>query len=155
MHRISDLMGDPRREDCHRGQLLRGLGAEVDAAIRAHGLARVDREWRTDEVPGLRGALRDVNGADIVNLRSHADSAARGVLFRGSDVVLANSGREPFDLVGLETMAVELACTGEDYVVPGHNALLETGNPAGGDGSLDGASLCMAGDRQASPTASR
>jgi glycosyltransferase involved in cell wall biosynthesis len=42
--------------------------------------------------------------------------------------VLANSGREPFGLVGLEAMAVGgLACTGcsgEDYAVPGRNALV-------------------------------
>jgi glycosyltransferase involved in cell wall biosynthesis len=47
---------------------------------------------------------------------------------------LANSAHEPFGLVGLETMAAGgLACTGcsgEDYAVPGHNALvLETSDP--------------------------
>ncbi|HVZ33446.1 MAG TPA: glycosyltransferase [Polyangiaceae bacterium] len=61
-------------------------------------------------------------------LRSHLDPAARGVLFRGADAVLANSGHEPFGLVGLETMAVGgLACTGasgEDYAVDGENALV-------------------------------
>jgi hypothetical protein len=50
------------------------------------------------------------------------------VLFSGSAAVLANSGREPFGLVGLETMAAGgVACTGstgEDYVVPGQNALV-------------------------------
>jgi glycosyltransferase involved in cell wall biosynthesis len=56
------------------------------------------------------------------------------VLFRGSAAVLANSGREPFGLVGLETMAAGgvacTGCTGEDYVVPGQNALvLETTDP--------------------------
>ncbi|HTY17704.1 MAG TPA: glycosyltransferase, partial [Myxococcota bacterium] len=60
---------------------------------------------------------------------------ARRVLLRGGDAVLANSGHEPFGLVGLETMAAGgLAClgaTGEDYAVPGRNALvLETGDPA-------------------------
>jgi glycosyltransferase involved in cell wall biosynthesis len=56
------------------------------------------------------------------------------VLFKGSDAVLSNSEHEPFGLVGLETMAVGgLACTGcsgEDYAVPGYNALvLETTDP--------------------------
>jgi glycosyltransferase involved in cell wall biosynthesis len=56
------------------------------------------------------------------------------VLFCGSAAVLANSGREPFGLVGLETMAAGgvacTGCTGEDYVVPGQNALvLETTDP--------------------------
>jgi hypothetical protein len=48
--------------------------------------------------------------------------------------VLANSGHEPFGLVGLETMAVGgvacTGCSGEDYAVPGYNALvLETNDP--------------------------
>jgi glycosyltransferase involved in cell wall biosynthesis len=48
--------------------------------------------------------------------------------------VLANSGHEPFGLVGLETMAAGgvacTGCSGEDYAVPGQNALvLETGDP--------------------------
>jgi glycosyltransferase involved in cell wall biosynthesis len=56
------------------------------------------------------------------------------VLFRGAHAVLANSVHEPFGLVGLEAMAAGgLACTGatgEDYAVPGQNALvLETGDP--------------------------
>ena len=55
-------------------------------------------------------------------------------LFRSTDAVLANSGHEPFGLVGLEAMAAGgIACTGcsgEDYAVPGQNALvLETGEP--------------------------
>jgi glycosyltransferase involved in cell wall biosynthesis len=48
--------------------------------------------------------------------------------------VLANSSHEPFGLVGLEAMAAGgiacTGCTGEDYAVPGRNALvLETGKP--------------------------
>jgi glycosyltransferase involved in cell wall biosynthesis len=48
--------------------------------------------------------------------------------------VLANSGHEPFGLVGLETMAAGgvacTGCSGEDYAVAGQNALvLETGDP--------------------------
>jgi glycosyltransferase involved in cell wall biosynthesis len=48
--------------------------------------------------------------------------------------VLANSGHEPFGLVGLETMAAGgvacTGCSGEDYAVPGQNAIvLETGEP--------------------------
>ena len=87
--------------------------------------------------PGARGlldALTDVGDADVVQLASHVDAGARRLLFRGADAVLANSRHEPFGLVGLETMAVGgLACTGgtgEDYVVPGQNALvLETEEP--------------------------
>jgi glycosyltransferase involved in cell wall biosynthesis len=49
-------------------------------------------------------------------------------------MVLANSGREPFGLVGLEAMAaggvVVTGSTGEDYAAPFENALvLDTDNP--------------------------
>jgi hypothetical protein len=78
--------------------------------------------------------LEDLHEVDVVSLRSPLDGDSCRVLFRGSAAVLANSGREPFGLVGLETMAMEgVACTGatgEDYVVPGYNALiLETTDP--------------------------
>jgi len=69
-----------------------------------------------------------------VHLSTPLNAECCRVLFRGSGAVLANSGREPFGLVGLETMAAGgVACTGstgEDYVVPGQNALvLETADP--------------------------
>jgi glycosyltransferase involved in cell wall biosynthesis len=48
--------------------------------------------------------------------------------------VLANSGIEPFGLVGLEAMACGgisfLGATGEDYATPGHDAIsLQTSRP--------------------------
>lgn len=109
-------------------------GGEILACMSAHGLVRADREWREPGVRGLLEAVRDLDGVDVVNLRSHVDPDARRVLFRGADAVLANSAHEPFGLVGLETMAAGgLACTGatgEDYAVPGRNAVvLETGDP--------------------------
>jgi glycosyltransferase involved in cell wall biosynthesis len=110
-------------------------GAEVMAAIRAHGLVCVDREWREGGPGDLLEALRDVDDVDVVNLRSHVGRGERAILFRAADAVLANSRHEPFGLVGLETMAVAglacTGCTGEDYAVGGQNALvLETGDPA-------------------------
>jgi glycosyltransferase involved in cell wall biosynthesis len=107
---------------------------EVLAAARRHGLRVVERSWARCGAEGLVEALRDVGDADVVELRSHVDSPSRRVLFRGADAVLANSGHEPFGLVGLEAMAAGgvacTGCSGEDYAVPGHNALvLETGDP--------------------------
>jgi glycosyltransferase involved in cell wall biosynthesis len=109
-------------------------GQEVLASARARGLAVVERSWRRPGGAGLADALRDVGGADVVNLTSFVDPPARRVLFRASDAVLANSGHEPFGLVGLETMAAGgIACTGssgEDYARPGRNALVvESGDP--------------------------
>ena len=70
----------------------------------------------------------------MISLRSPLELESRRVLFHASDAVLANSRHEPFGLVGLETMAVGgIACTGcsgEDYAVSGHNALvMETTDP--------------------------
>jgi glycosyltransferase involved in cell wall biosynthesis len=109
-------------------------GEEVLAAIRDHGLLCIDRRLTRDGAGGLVEALRDIDGADVVNLRSHVDADGRRLLLRGAAAVMANSDHEPFGLVGLETMAAGgIACTGcsgEDYAISGQNALvLETGDP--------------------------
>jgi hypothetical protein len=88
----------------------------------------------TPGAPGVLRMLENVHEVDVVNIRSALDPDSRRVLLRASDAVLANSRHEPFGLVGLETMAVGgIACTGcsgEDYAVPGRNALvLETTDP--------------------------
>jgi glycosyltransferase involved in cell wall biosynthesis len=106
-------------------------GTEVLEAAADLRLRVVERTWVRPGGDGLLSALNDVGDADVVNLRSHVDPHARRVLFRGSDAVLANSGHEPFGLVGLEAMAVGgvacTGCSGEDYAVPGQNAIvLET-----------------------------
>jgi glycosyltransferase involved in cell wall biosynthesis len=107
---------------------------EVLTAAAEMGLRVVERPLPQPGVPGLLHALEDLHEVDVLSLRSPLDGDSCRVLFRGSAAVLANSGREPFGLVGLETMAVGgIACTGatgEDYVVPGYNALiLETTDP--------------------------
>lgn len=109
-------------------------GAEVMAMAAARGLRVSERVMPASGVHGLLGTLESVQDVDMVSLRSPLDPDSRRVLFRASDVVLANSRHEPFGLVGLETMAVGgVACTGssgEDYAVPGRNALvLETMDP--------------------------
>ena len=109
-------------------------GHEVLAAARAMGLRVEDRNGEDTGVSGLLARLGGTEGADIVNLKAPLDPESRRVLFRGADSVLANSGHEPFGLVGLETMAAGgIACTGisgEDYAVPGRNALvLQTPDP--------------------------
>jgi glycosyltransferase involved in cell wall biosynthesis len=113
---------------------LEAHGHEVLGAARAAGLHIVDRRWDEPGERGLLQALSGINGAEVVNLRTHVDPSARRLLFRGASAVLANSGHEPFGLVGLEAMAVGgLACTGysgEDYAVAGRNALvLQTSEP--------------------------
>jgi glycosyltransferase involved in cell wall biosynthesis len=102
-------------------------GREVLARARQLGLSVAERQ-ALPGVAGMIGVLRHVQDVDILILRSHLDPEARRLLFRCASVVLANSSREPFGLVGLEAMAAHgVACTGisgEDYAVPGHNAIV-------------------------------
>ena len=109
-------------------------GEEVLRAAAELGLRIVERRATRAGAEGLLEVLRATGDADLVNLTSYVDPDGRRTLFRGSDAVLANSGHEPFGLVGLETMAVGgvavTGCSGEDYAVPGQNAIvLETGDP--------------------------
>jgi glycosyltransferase involved in cell wall biosynthesis len=99
--------------------------------------ARLKVVDRSNGGAGERGLLERLDGlddVDIVNLLSPLDTRAGRLLYRGANAILANSSHEPFGLVALETMAVGgIACaggTGEDYVIPGWNALvLQTGDP--------------------------
>jgi ribosomal subunit interface protein len=109
-------------------------GVEVLAAAAAAGLRVADRALPQQGVNGFLQALANLHDIDIVNLCSPIDPDSRRVLFHSSAAVLANSQHEPFGLVGLETMAAAgVAClgsTGEDYAMPGYNALvLETNDP--------------------------
>ena len=113
---------------------LESHGAEVMARAATMGLRVVQRTNQVSGVHGLLQALEGTERADVVELAAPLDAESCRVLFRGSAAVLANSGREPFGLVGLETMAAGgVACTGstgEDYAIPGQNALvLETADP--------------------------
>lgn len=109
-------------------------GRDVMAAAAGSELRVIERSLSESGIPGLIRAMDGLDQVDIVSLRSYIDVEARRLLLQGSTAVLANSGHEPFGLVGLETMAVGgLACTGcsgEDYAIPGYNALvLETDDP--------------------------
>ena len=109
-------------------------GGEVRALAQQLGLRWADLAFAAGE-SGLLDALSGVEDLDVANLCAHVGPVPRRLLLRGADAVLANSAHEPFGLVGLEAMAVGgLAFTGssgEDYVLPGQNAvMLETDDPA-------------------------
>jgi glycosyltransferase involved in cell wall biosynthesis len=109
-------------------------GSEVLARATARGLRVVERTNPSPGICGMLGLLENADEVDIISLRSPLEAESRRVLFHASDVVLANSRHEPFGLVGLETMAVGgvacTGCSGEEYAVAGHNALvMETTDP--------------------------
>jgi len=109
-------------------------GVEVLNRATAVGLTVVERSIPEAKERNLLLDPRGLADVDIVSIKSYLNPLTSRILYRVSAAVLANSGREPFGLVGLETMAAGgIACiggTGEDYAVPGWNALLlQTHNP--------------------------
>ncbi len=71
--------------------------------------------------------------APVVHVRTFLDEKTLFALYAASDAVLANSGKEPFGLVGLEVMAAGgiavTGSTGEEYADPFVNALVcDTGD---------------------------
>ena len=108
-------------------------GAEVMTHAERHGL--VVRHVRAPADPaGLMTLLRESREADVIDLVSFLDEATLMALYSSADAVLANSGHEPFGLVGLEVMAAGgiavTGSTGEDYADAYRNAIvLETDDP--------------------------
>ena len=108
-------------------------GLEVMAHARAQGLVVRDARGPAD-VPALVSLLRDSGGVDVINLTSFLSDTVVIATYGGADAVLANSGHEPFGLVGLEVMAAGgiavTGSTGEDYAEAYRNAVvLETDDP--------------------------
>ena len=127
---------------------LKRHGARVKLVIRggseAHGgqvLSHAERQGLTivsvkapSDASGLATILRDNPDADLINLMSFVSDDLLPVIYAASDAVLANSGHEPFGLVGLEVMAAGglavTGSTGEDYAQAFRNALvMETDDP--------------------------
>lgn len=105
----------------------------LDAA-RSLGLVVRDVHVEVARADAFLHALGSGGPADVINVTSPVPQEILRVLYRESDAVLANSGREPFGLVGLETMAAGGTAftgnTGEDYARHLENAVvLETGDP--------------------------
>jgi glycosyltransferase involved in cell wall biosynthesis len=110
-------------------------GAEVLARAAAMGLRVRDVTMPAATLSDLIDCVGGAVDADVLSLRSPLSRPSCSLLFRTAAAVLANSGHEPFGLVGLEAMAVGgLACTGgtgEDYAIPGWNSLvLQANDPA-------------------------
>ena len=107
-------------------------GREVFAHARALGLGVEDVTVESREPAALFEALAKAR-AEVVNLRSFLTPTTLYSLYAAADAVLANSGKEPFGLVGLEVMAAGglavLGATGEEYAEPFVNAIVcDTGD---------------------------
>ena len=132
-----DAIAQLKREGRTVRLLMRGgrepHGEEVLGVARAQGL-EVASVRAPESSAGLIDAVRANAGADVINLTSFMDSEEVPLAYAAADAVLANSGHEPFGLVGLEVMAAGglavTGSTGEDYAEPMQNALVvETDDP--------------------------
>jgi glycosyltransferase involved in cell wall biosynthesis len=107
---------------------------EVVSRARSLGL-KVSQASATSSTPnGYLTAIEKAAPADIIDISFHLPLDFLQVMYRAADGVLANSGHEPFGLVGLEAMAaggiVFTGCTGEDYAIHLVNAIvLDTADP--------------------------
>jgi glycosyltransferase involved in cell wall biosynthesis len=113
---------------------MEGHGSEVLAHARALDLSIKNVKVSTQTATAYAHAFSQAGQADILNVTSPMSQDMLRLLYRNSDAVLANSGREPFGLVGLEAMAaggtVFTGNTGEEYVTHLENAIvLETDDP--------------------------
>jgi glycosyltransferase involved in cell wall biosynthesis len=101
---------------------------EVLAHAQALGLVTRTAWVREPTLEAYLEVFRREAAADVLSLKPFVSPAVLRLLYRVSDAVLANSGHEPFGLVGLEAMAAGgvavTGATGEDYAVHLENAVV-------------------------------
>lgn len=110
-------------------------GREVVGRARDLGLMAAFVACADGSAVALRQAIGSGAASDLVVVENPLSQRQLQCLYRASDAVLANSGIEPFGLVGLEAMAsgalTFLGATGEDYARSGQDAIsLQTASPA-------------------------
>ena len=109
-------------------------GKEVLDKARSLGLVIGEAYTDDNSFDGYIKALHKASHADVIDIRFHVPIDFLRIVYHACDAVLANSGHEPFGIVGLEAMAAGgiafTGCTGEDYAIPFVNSfVLETPDP--------------------------
>ena len=146
-HQAVGAVAELRSEGIPARLLMRGgiepFGAEVLDYAGRSGLAVVDWHEPVEDASGVVAALSQTAGAPIVNLRRFLPDAVIAEIDAAATAVLANSGHEPFGLVGLEAMAAGgvalVGATGEEYARPYGNAIVvETDDPSEVSSALSG-----------------
>lgn len=132
-----DAVADLRDAGSHVQLIVRGgkeaYGDVVFGRARERGLTIEDVMFQSPTVEAVAEAI-SASKADIINIRSFLPDALLYTLYGSVDAVLANSGKEPFGLVGLEVMAsggiAVCGSTGEDYARAFDNAIVcDTSDP--------------------------
>jgi glycosyltransferase involved in cell wall biosynthesis len=109
-------------------------GRNVLERARSLGLTVKETTASLEAGDGYLPALAAALPADVIDIRIQLPLEFLAVMYRAADAVLANSGHEPFGIVGLEAMAaggiVFTGSTGEDYSIPFVNSfMIETADP--------------------------
>jgi len=107
----------------------RSIGLTVkDVSLELSPPDKWHREVVSEQFEPYLEAISKAGSGDILDLQFPMPHSFLNVMYRASDVVLANSAREPFGLVDLEAMAtgaiVFTGCTGEDYATHLVNAVV-------------------------------
>jgi glycosyltransferase involved in cell wall biosynthesis len=110
-------------------------GGEVLGHARDLGLRVLDVALPAQHPEAIGASFARAEAADVLNITTSIPADSMRLLYRAADGVLANSGREPFGLVGLETMAAGGTAftgnTGEEYAQHMENAVvLDTADPS-------------------------
>ena len=114
---------------------MESYGDEILGRARWLGLKVKDISAKCENIEDYLQAIADnCEGAEVLNLKFHCTQDFLRLIYHASDAVLANSGREPFGLVGLEAMAAGgvafTGSTGEDYAISFDNSIvLDTSDP--------------------------
>lgn len=119
-----------RSDDLDARMVIRGgnqpYGAEILARAHSYGL-EVTEIGKVPDDAELFERVAQASG-EIVDLRTFLSQELLYGLYAAGDAVLANSGKEPFGLVGLEVMAAGglavCGSTGEEYAEPFVNAIV-------------------------------
>lgn len=125
-----DAVHELRKRGAHPRLVIRGgdetHGREVVLRAKSLGL-RIEEYARASDEPDFYEGLSRVRG-DVIVLTARLPQPMLFALYAAADAVLANSGKEPFGLVGLEVMAAGglpvCGATGEEYAEPFVNAIV-------------------------------
>jgi glycosyltransferase involved in cell wall biosynthesis len=126
-----DAIADLREQGIDARLIVRGgrepygdvvLGRARDRRLAVERLAYEGTDWREF------ARLLSYVDTPVVHVRAFLEEETLFALYAASDAVLANSGKEPFGLVGLEVMAAGgipvCGATGEEYAEPFVNAIV-------------------------------
>ncbi len=126
-----DALAELRAAGIPARLIVRGVRDPYSETVfgRAHDRGLAVERMAYDGTDGRRViATLAQTAAPVVHVRSFLDERTLFGLYAASDAVLANSGKEPFGLVGLEVMAAGgvavCGSTGEEYADPFVNALV-------------------------------